>query len=57
MQAQRSKEEKNEAIFKSGKKKRKLRNHMKKENVAVFKSGKSVEKSKFRDQKRKENGV
>ena len=51
MQAQRSKEEKNEALLKSGKKKRKLRHHMKKENDAVFKSGRSMEESKFREKK------
>ena len=42
-----------QALLKSDKKKRKLRHHMKKEKEAVFKSGRSVEKSKFRDQKRK----
>ena len=51
MQAQIAKEEKNEAILKSGKKKRKLRHHMKKENDAVFKSGRSMEKCKFREKK------
>ena len=51
MHAQRSKEEKNKVLLESGKKKRKLRHHMKKENDAVFKSRRSMEKRKFREKK------
>ena len=53
MQARRSKEEKNEALLKSGKKERKPRHYMKKENEAVFKSGRDVEKNNFRDQEKR----